>query len=232
MRSIEDSVSAFGAAIGEPTRVRILFSLMDGSMRTSTELASVADVSPSTASVHLARLKKENLVAMVAHGKHHYYRLEGHTVATLLEALTAFAGEPQHKVVQKAPSRLRAARTCYDHMAGQLAVVLHDRFLSLGWLVMGSSGESAYQLTIDGVRAFAQLGIDTDAIQGLRRRFACACVDWSERRPHMGGALGAALLEVALKRKWVLQDLDCRALSITPGGRREMMARFDLAGLT
>jgi hypothetical protein len=83
-------------------------------------------------------------------------------------------------------------------------------------------------LTDEGVEAFSQLGIDIEATRKLRRRFACACVDWSERRPHIGGALGAALLKVALKRKWVVQDLDCRALNVTRGGRREMLARFGL----
>jgi DNA-binding transcriptional ArsR family regulator len=226
-RSLEITVSALGAAIGEPARARMLFCMIDGHARTSTELAIVADVSPSTASMHLARLKEQRLVAMIAQGKHHYYKLDGPAVATVLEALTVFAGESQNKFVPKTPSRLRAARTCYDHMAGHLAVTLHDRFLKLGWLADAHGGTS-YALTVEGMEAFSQLGIDIEATHKLRRRFACACVDWSERRPHMGGALGAALLKIALKRKWVIQDLDGRALNVTRRGRREMLTRFGL----
>jgi len=227
-RSVETTVAALGAAIGEPARARMLFCLVDGHARTSTELAIVADVSPSTASMHLARLKAQHLVAMIAQGKHHYYKLDGPAVATVLEALTVFAGESQDKFAPKTSSRLRAARTCYDHMAGHLAVALHDQFLELGWLAADTAADKSYALTVEGVEAFSRLGIDIEATRRLRRRFACACVDWSERRPHIGGALGAALLKVALKRKWVVQDLDCRALNVTQGGRREMAARFGL----
>jgi DNA-binding transcriptional ArsR family regulator len=226
--SVEASVSALGAAIGEPARARILFCLIDGHARTSTELAIVADVSPSTASMHLARLKEQRLVTMIAQGKHHYYRLGGPAVATVLEALSVFAGQSQNKFVPNTASRLREARTCYDHMAGHLAVSLHDRFLKLEWLVTGEAGDSNYRMTTAGLEAFSQLGIDIEATRKLRRRFACACIDWSERRPHIGGALGAALLNVALKRNWVVQDLDCRALKITRAGRREMSSRFGL----
>ena len=206
----------------------MLFCLVDGHARTSTELAIIAEVSPSTASMHLARLKDQRLVAMVRQGKHHYYRLGGPMVAAALEALTVVAGRSHSKFVPNTPSRLRTARTCYDHMAGQLAVSLHDCFHKLGWLVVAAGSDEAYALTKEGVKAFGQLGIDVDAAQALRRRFAYACVDWSERRPHMGGALGASLLKVALKRGWVTQDLDSRALSVTRGGRREMLARFGL----
>jgi DNA-binding transcriptional ArsR family regulator len=225
--SVELQVSRIAAAIGEPTRARILYCLLDGHARTSTELAIVSEVSPSTASDHLARLKSEGLVAVLAQGKHRYYSLDGGNVAAALEALTVVAGQPKNKFVPSTPSRLRAARTCYDHMAGEVAVALHDRFTGLGWLVSEARGAS-YAVTKDGVTAFARLGIDLDAARALRRRFACPCVDWSERRPHLGGALGAAVLRVAIKKRWVTQDLDSRALSITPGGRRELNSRFGL----
>jgi hypothetical protein len=114
-------------------------------------------------------------------------------------------------------------------MAGSVAVALHDRLKSLGWLATGpSSTDHAYELTPAGTRAMEALGIDLEATRRLRRRFACACLDWSERRPHVGGALGAALLKLALKQKWVTQDLDGRALAITSRGRREMQIRFGL----
>ena len=220
------AVSRVAAAIGEPARVRILFCLMDGHARTSTELAVVAGVSPSTASVHLNRLKEERLIKVLVQGKHHYYSLAGLNVASALEGLSVLVGGTHNKFVPNTPNRLRAARTCYDHMAGTLGVSLHDRFQVLGWLRVSSANENNYDLTPDGTKAIQGLGIELAATRALRRRFAYACLDWSERQPHIGGALGAALLKVALKRKWVIQDLDSRALNITSFGRREMLTRF------
>ena len=220
------AVSRIAAAIGELARARMLYSLLDGHARTSTELAMLAEVSPSTASVHLNRLKTDGLVKVLVQGKHRYYSLEGPNVASALEALSVLAGGSRGKFVPNTPSRLRAARTCYDHMAGTLGVSLHDRFKALRWLSPGS--DDAYNLTLAGTKAFESLGIDLEATRTLRRRFAYACLDWSERRPHVGGALGAAILKVALKRKWVTQDLDSRALGVTNFGRREMLARFGL----
>lgn len=221
----DTAVSRIAAAIGEPARARILYCLMDGLARTSTELAVVAGVSPSTASVHLQRLKTAHLIRVVVQGKHRYYSLEGPDVANVLEGLSVLAGGARDKFVPNTPNRLCAARTCYDHMAGRVGVSLHDRFHTLGWL---SDNNNAYELTSAGTRAFETLGIDLEATRALRRRFACACLDWSERRPHVGGALGAALLKIALKKKWVTQDLDSRALAITRFGRREMLSRFGL----
>ena len=228
-RHADATVSRIAAAIGEPARVRILYCLMDGHARTSTELAIVAGVSPSTASVHLHRLKTEHLIKVLVQGKHRYNSLQGSEVAHALEGLSVLAGGSRDKFVPSAPSRLHAARTCYDHMAGTLGVSLHDRFQALGWLsAVSTGGNDAYDVTLDGTKAFEALGIDIDATRALRRRFACACLDWSERRPHIGGALGAALLKVALKRKWVIQDLDSRVLGVTGSGRREMRTRFGL----
>lgn len=223
------AVSRIAGAIGEPARARMLYCLMDGHARTSTELSAVAEVSPSTASVHLNRLKAEQLIKVQVQGKHRFYSLQGPDVASVLEGLRGLAGGSQDKFVPKTPSRLRAARTCYDHMAGTLGVLLHDRFTALGWLSGGRTGSgSAYEVSPAGTKAFEALGIDINATRKLRRRFAWACLDWSERRPHVGGALGAALLNVALKRKWVIQDLDSRALGVTSFGRRELLARFGI----
>ena len=214
-------VARIAAAIGERARARMLDCLTDGHARTSTELAIVADVSPSTASVHLNRLKADRLVKVFVQGKHRYYSLEGPNVARALEALSVIAGG--HEFVPNTPNRLRAARTCYDHIAGTLGVALHDRFRALRWL------SADYDLTTAGTSTFEALGIDVDETRKLRRRFAYACLDWSERQPHIGGALGAAILNLALKRKWVRQDLDSRALSVTDYGRRELRSRFDIA---
>jgi DNA-binding transcriptional ArsR family regulator len=252
--SAEKAASRIAAAIGEPARARILYCLLDGHARTSTELALVAEVSPSTASVHLTHLKDRGLVRVLAQGKHRYYSLEGAHTAAALEALMVVAVGPDIRFVSNTPQRLRAARTCYDHMAGTIAVALHDRFEQLGWLTSAanaaatqdttkasggadkrlSSGAAkvatlAYDVTPAGERALAALGIDIEATRALRRRFAYGCVDWSERRPHIAGALGAALLQVALKRKWLTQDLDSRALRVTRTGERDLKRHFGVS---
>jgi DNA-binding transcriptional ArsR family regulator len=227
-REGDAAVSQIAAAIGEPARARMLFCLMDGHARTSTELAVVANVSPSTASVHLHRLKSAHLVKVLVQGKHRYYSLEGAEVASVLEGLSVLAGGFRDKFTPNAPNRLCVARTCYDHIAGKVGVLLHDRFCGLRWLSTVSKADTAYELTPAGSKAFEALGIDLEATRALRRRFACACLDWSERRPHVGGALGAALLKLALTKRWVTPDLDSRALAITAFGRREMLNRFGL----
>ena len=228
VEAADAAACSIAAAIGEPARARILYCLADGRARTSTELAIVADVSPSTASVHLQRLATKRLVRVLAQGKHRYYSLEGPNVAAALEALSVLAGSARDAFGPSTPEPLRAARTCYDHIAGSLGVALHDRFRAMGWLAEDSGDASSYNLTARGTKGLEALGIDVSATATLRRRFAFACVDWSERRPHLGGAVGAALLKLALRRKWVTQDLNSRVLSVTAFGRREMLARFGL----
>ena len=215
-------VSGIAAAIGEPARARMLYCLLDGHARTGTELGLVAAVSASTASVHLARLRDSQLVKVHVQGKHRYYSLKDDAVVRALEALSIVAGRGAAKFVPNTPSRLRFARTCYDHMAGEIAVALHDQMQSLGWLRAEPIGSDLYELSDQGRAGLARLGIDIDATAALRRRFAYACLDWSERRPHVGGALGAALLKLALKRKWVTQDLRGRGLGLTNLGRRSL----------
>ncbi|HZQ22643.1 MAG TPA: helix-turn-helix transcriptional regulator [Terriglobales bacterium] len=226
--SAEVAVSQIASAIGEPARARILYCLVDGRARTATELAVVADVSPSTGSSHLQRLVSEKLVSVCAQGKHRYYSLQGPSVAAALEALSVVAGESSQKFAPSTPKGLRLARTCYDHIAGTLGVLLHDRFRALRWL-SSRSGHDHCDLTAEGAAAFEKLGVDVAAMRNLRRRFAYSCVDWSERRPHLGGALGAAVLKVALRERWVVPELDSRALRITNAGRRQMLSRFGLS---
>ena len=230
---IADDVNAgatrIAAAIGEPARARMLFQLLDGRARTSTELAMIAEVSPSTASMHLSRLKSERLVLVAVQGKHRYYSLNGPDVASVLEGLSVLAGEPRAKFAPSTPSHLQSARTCYDHIAGTLGVMLHDRFIERGWLSPLIGGrDDDYALSDEGAAALEAIGIDIDATRALRRRFACACFDWSERRPHLGGAMGAAILGLALKKRWVVKERDDRALAVTTTGRRELRGRLGL----
>ena len=227
------AVSRIAAAIGERARARMLYCLLDGRARTGTELAAITEVSASTASIHLSRLKGEKLVKVAEQGKHRYYSLEGPSVARVLEGLSVLASGGARAALPSftpnTPNGLRAARTCYDHIAGTLGVRLHDRLWKLGWLADSASKNGAgYVLTRRGAEEMESLGVDVTALRAERRRFAYACLDWSERRPHIGGALGAALLGVAQRRKWVAQELESRALYVTRAGQREFHRRFGL----
>lgn len=226
---VDGAAARIAAAIGEPARARMLYTLMDDRARTSTELALIADVSTSTASAHLSRLKAQGLVEVRVQGKHRYYRLAGAAVAAALEKLSVLAGDSRGPFEPTAPSRLRAARTCYDHLAGSLGVALHDRLMALGWLTSATpEGPDVYDLTTAGAAAFEALGIDIEAVRALRRRFAFGCLDWSERRAHLGGGLGAALLSVACQKKWVVRERDSRALRVTDMGCHQMAARLGI----
>lgn len=222
----DTAVSTIAAAIGEPARARMLYCLMDNRARSSTELAVIAGISPSTASAHLNRLTAAGLVKVLVQGKHRYFSLEGPEVAGVLEALNVAAGSSRKTFVPPTPNHLRTARTCYDHIAGTLGVALHDRLREMRWLSVGRG--DTYDLTAQGARSLEGLGVDVAGARGLRRRFACPCLDWSERRPHVGGAIGAALLTLALKKRWVAKELDSRQLIITGHGRREMQTRLGL----
>ncbi len=195
-------LSRLAKAIGEPARSRILLSLLDGRARTSTELAALADVAPSTASAHLNRLRDVKLIRVAVQSRHRCYSLHSGEVAGVLERLGALSGRTTRSFVPSTPEPLRRARSCYDHMAGIVAVALHDRFVAERWLICNEAvGVDVYQLSKAGTQRLERLGIDLVAVRSSRRRFAYACLDWSERRPHIAGSLGAALLQHALSNK-------------------------------
>jgi DNA-binding transcriptional ArsR family regulator len=224
---INIQLAKIAAAIAEPARATMLCALMDGRARTSTELAILAEISPSTASVHLGKLREQSLVQMLAQGKHRYYQLSGVQVAAALESLMAVAGNGRSDFRPSTPDRLRQARTCYDHMAGEYAVAIHDYLLHKAYL-QAQQDTTAYELSADGEQLFSTMGIQVDTLRKSRRRFACACLDWSERRPHIGGAIGAALLAHFVQHTWVEADLDSRALQLTAKGRRQFAKYFGL----
>jgi DNA-binding transcriptional ArsR family regulator len=216
------AVARIASSIGEPARVRILYCLLDGRARTSTELAVIAGVTASTASTHLNRLKSDRLIKVLIQGKHRYYSLENSDVASALEGLSLIAGGSNEKFVPNTPDRLREARTCYDHIAGRIGVLLHNNLKKLKWI----SGSDEYDLTAQGKKEMEALGIDVESTRSLRRRFAYPCLDWSERQPHLGGALAAAILKIALKRKWFEREVEGRELTVTRSGKRELETRF------
>jgi DNA-binding transcriptional ArsR family regulator len=228
--NIEEAASHVASAIGEPARARMLFGLLDGRARTSTELALIANVSPSTASAHLTRLRDARLINVHVQGRHRYYRIEDRRVAAMLERLSVLAGADMRTAPFRAstPEHLVHARTCYDHIAGSLGVALHDALVARQWIARHGSRSAGYSLTEVGERHLSEEGVDVEKVRALRRRFAFACLDWSERRPHLGGALGAAICSMMVERKWVKPERDSRALSITAIGKRELPRRFGI----
>ncbi len=224
------ALAAVAAAIAEPARSRMLCALMDGRARTATELAAVAGVAASTASAHLGRLTAPGLVTLVVQGRHRYFRLADPTVGQAIEALMAVAGRPAASFAVSTPHRLRHARTCYDHLAGTLGVQLHDAMLAAGWLTPDQADAPLpdYVCTTLGRNELLHAGVTMPTSSASRRRFACACLDWSERRPHLGGALGAAVLTCLLQRDWVRRDAGSRALQLTAGGKRALREHFGI----
>jgi DNA-binding transcriptional ArsR family regulator len=218
-------VASMAAAIGEPRRARILCSLMDNRAKTATELAAIAGISASTASSHLRSLLELELLAVQCQGRHRYFQLAGPAVAKALESLGMLAGGATSIHVTRTPRRLRFARRCYDHIAGTVGVAIHDMLLGRRWL---ARGEDDYAITEYGARELVRLGIDVASFQSTRRRVAYGCLDWSERRPHLAGALGAAVLDLLVRRRWLTQEVGGRGLALTASGRRQLRREFEL----
>ena len=216
------ALAEVAALMAEPARARMLCCLLDGHARTATELGVVGEIGASTASAHLAKLLAQGLLECTAQGKHRYYRLAGSEVGQALEAMLVLAGVRAKPFKPSTPGPLREARRCYDHLAGRVGVALHDHAMAQGWLRPDPEQARAYALTLAGERAFAELGLDLGALRSKRRLLACACMDWSERRPHLGGALGAALLTALLAQRWFMTELDSRALRLTARGRQQL----------
>ncbi|MDR9889207.1 winged helix-turn-helix domain-containing protein [Pseudenterobacter timonensis] len=218
---LERAVAAVAAAMADPSRVKMLCALMDGRAWTATELSAVADVAPSTASGHLARLVEGRLIVGLAQGRHRYYRLAGHDVAQLIEQMMGLSWGRIDPPSTRTPVAMREARTCYDHLAGAVAVRLYETMQAQGWLTADGSA-----LTPFGRKRFKQAGIVPDAKS--RRQACCACLDWSERRFHLGGAAGAALLAHFEQQGWIKRVAGFREVTITPRGRRAIEALFSL----
>jgi DNA-binding transcriptional ArsR family regulator len=209
--------------MGDPARANMLHALMDGRALTAKELAFLAGVAPQTASGHLAKLLQGGLIGVAAQGRHRYYRLAGAEVAAALEGLMVLSGAQAHG--RKLPSRVGAelahARTCYDHFAGRLGIAIHDALVAGGHLTVADGG---YGLARSGVAVFAALGVDPAAASRGRRAALRPCLDWSERRPHLAGALAAALACRCFEAGWVRRIKDSRAVVLTDEGREGVQA--------
>ncbi|WP_414471495.1 ArsR/SmtB family transcription factor [Microvirga sp. M2] len=223
-------LAEIAALMGDVARANILSSLMDGRALTASELAWHGGVSPQTASGHLAKLSEARLISMTKQGRHRYYRLASPEVAQAIEALMAVAsfGPGRHRPTGPKDEALRRARTCYDHLAGRLGVALTDALTAQDHLVLS---DSAGALTEKGRRFLCTFGIEVESGPKDKRALCRTCLDWSERRPHLAGRLGAALCTRIFDLGWVERIKDSRALAITAAGRDGLKATFGIDGI-
>ena len=232
MTSISD-FAEIAALAGDPARANMLMALMDGRALTAGELARAAGITPQTASGHLGRLSQAGLLAAHRQGRHHYHALASPAVARMVESIIEVAAStaPDHKrtiVTGPRDAAMRAARTCYDHLAGQLAVRLADALSERGVIEMSPEGGA---VTEPGLALFRDFGLDVDRLSGASRKghvFCRPCLDWSERRLHVGGTLGAALASRCLDLHWIRRVEGSRAVSVTRAGERGFRETFGL----
>jgi DNA-binding transcriptional ArsR family regulator len=219
-------LSSVAELIGEPARTTMLVSLLDGNSLPAGELARLAGISAQSASAHLSKLVDGGLLAPQINGRHRYYKITGPEVVHALEALGAIATLPRPTTALRSREDIDIsyARSCYDHLAGHVAVELTKALHN--FKVIRTSGSQAYKLGPKGPTWFANLDVDVRALARSRRAFARRCLDWTERKPHLAGALGAALFSRMLEAGWIARRHGTRALRITHRGARELQTRF------
>ena len=218
-------VAEIGALIGDPARANMIAALMAGRALTATELAHAAGVSRQTTSSHLAKLTQAGWLEVEKQGRHRYYRLGSAHVAQMVEAVMVVARDapPRYRPSSKLDEALRTARTCYDHLAGRLGVGLADALTAHRHIVLTGDGG---QVTAGGSRFLNDFGIDLAAVERRRRIFCRPCLDWSERRSHLAGSLGAALAIRCFELGWLKHAPDTRAVAITVAGQNGFAETF------
>ena len=219
--SQETDMAALAAAMADASRMKILCALMDGRAWTATELSAVAGIAASTTSSHLSRLVKANLLICLSQGRHRYFRLVNNSIASLLESMMGVTYQASNSSRSKVPEELLTARTCYDHLAGDIAVKLYDSLISHGLLE-----RDGRDLTLQGKEKFLALGIRIEA--KTKRKKCCPCLDWSERKFHLGGFLGSSLLDFLENNKWIERVPGYREVMITPKGYQELSKHFQV----
>jgi DNA-binding transcriptional ArsR family regulator len=224
-------MAELAAQLADPSRVKLVLNLMDGEARTASELAFAANLSAPSASMHLAKLVRARILSVRSEGRNKYYWISSSAMAHAIEAISVAAGSPV-SIDGRGPARRLQfanpwafARTCYDHLAGRLGVELADALQRRGFLVPDNS---TYEITPKGDIFLDDLGVDRSQLYG-RRSFATQCQDWTERRSHIGGALGAALLREILAKGWLAKSRIPRLLRLTSRGESELCAKLGLA---
>jgi DNA-binding transcriptional ArsR family regulator len=215
-------IASTAALIAEPARSAMLLTLLGGRALAAGELARAANVSAQSASMHLSQLLQGGLVEVAQDGRHRYYRIASPEVAHAIEALGVISTRPRPYHLPAKSEAIRYARTCYDHLAGELAVKLTDAFMRKRLLVQ--RGERDYEITVRGEELLAEWRIDIEGLRRMRRSFAHRCLDWTERRDHLAGAVGAAVCQKLLDSRWIIRERNSRAVQVTSTGRRNLEA--------
>jgi DNA-binding transcriptional ArsR family regulator len=224
--NVETSLEHVAGLIGDPARAAMLVGLLGGRPLTAGELSMIAGVSAQNASGHLNKLRQANLISIKVQGRHRYYRLANPDVAHALESLAAISSRPRF-IGRESPelSQIRISRTCYDHLAGRVATEITAALLREGCL---KANDRDFAITSGGKFFLARLGIETAALQNQRRALARRCLDWTERKPHISGALGAALLLRFRELTWIAPIRNSRAVRITAAGQEQIAKQFGL----
>ncbi|WP_163836324.1 ArsR/SmtB family transcription factor [Spartinivicinus ruber] len=224
---MEPDISFVASLIGDTARAKMLTALMGGKALTATELAIEADITAQTASSHLAKLVNGELVVVRKQGRHKYFQLKDAEVAGLIEKLLNISSITTHQKVVTGPSdpALRKARVCYDHLAGELGVVLYDTLISQGHIVDNST---ELVVSTQGKVFFKGLGIDFNKLNKTKRPICKACLDWSERRSHLSGSLGQWILTDIFSKGWATKQLDSRAIRFTRNGSNSFVKQYNL----
>lgn len=228
MSAINLTFAEIGALIGDPARANILVTLMDGRALTAGELAYVARVTPQTASGHLAKLSEANLLRCERRGRYRYYRLGSAQVGSMIESVMAVAAvqlPPRRSLPSRIDEGMRTARSCYDHIAGRLGVGIAAALIARDHVHLAEDGG---EITEAGMRFLDAFGARMPQPGDSRRPFCRACLDWSERRWHLAGALGAALLARCLELGWIARQRDSRVLAIPSAGERGFADTFGI----
>ncbi|MEK5104601.1 metalloregulator ArsR/SmtB family transcription factor [Cytobacillus sp. FSL M8-0252] len=226
--SIHPNLTALTALLAEKSRATILAALMDGKFHTASELAYMATIKPQTASFHLAKLVENNLVISEKNGRFRYFRLANEEVANILEIFMSISPPPEVRSLKQSSQlkRLENARTCYDHLAGRLSVNLTNIMQEEGYI---EKSNKRFIITTKGEHFFKELGIDLIALSRKRRSFCHACLDWSERTHHLGGALGNGLFERYIELGWLESRENSREIVITSEGKSGFKEFFGLS---
>src|SRR5215813_298597 len=218
-------IAEIAALVGDPARATMVSSLLDGRALTAGDLAHAARITPQTASAHLAKLTAAGLLSVARQGRHRYFRLALPTVGDMIDGIVAVAllKRPRYRPLSREARALSAARICYDHLAGRLSVDLTDALVARKYVVLH---EEAAEITAAGMRFLSEFGIELPTRRSTRRHFCRLCLDWTERRPHIAGAVGAALTKRCFDLGWMERMEHSQAVIVTPLGRRGFQKTF------
>ncbi len=225
---MENQFIQTASLIGDPVRASIMWTLLDGKAFTATELAMASETTPQNVSMHLSKLVQAGLLAVESQGRHRYYKFARKDIAYAIEAMATLVPASANKNVlpdENMPG-IKYCRTCYDHLAGKIAVAITDKLLHQKIII---NRDDVFELSAKGEKWFYHLGINTDDLKQQRRSFLRPCLDWSERRYHIAGSLGAALLDTLISSDWIRRTKNSRAVIITGKGQKKLYEYFKLS---